>query len=88
MLVKSQKVIAAFGAWAVAVLTLLTLVGGMSYEYAFVLYLIGLLVIVQMSGPHNMSTGWKSRLNIFLLVGAAAFALLIFEKAMSIMKLL
>lgn len=80
MLVKSQKIVVAFGAWAMAALALLTLFGSPGHEYLFILDLLGLMIIVQIMSPHTMKPQWRSRLNGFLMVGVAAFALLILNK--------
>lgn len=85
MPVKSQKIVVAFGAWAIAMLALLTIFNSLNYEYLFVLDLLGLLVIVQFLGPYIMKPKWRSRLNVFLMVGMAIFALIIFNKALHIL---
>lgn len=85
MLVKSQKIVVAFGAWAIAMLALLTIFNSLNYEYLFVLDLLGMLVIVQFLGPYIMKPKWRSRLNVFLMVGMAIFALIIFNKALHIL---
>lgn len=87
MLVKSQKIVVAFGAWAIAMLALLTIFNSLNYEYLFVLDLLGLLVIVQFLGPYIMKPKWRSRLNVFLMAGVAIFALLIFNKTLHILSL-
>jgi hypothetical protein len=79
--------VVAFGAWAIAMLALLTLFNCLNYEYLFMLDLIGLLVIVQFLGPYIMKPKWRSRLNVFMIVGVAAFALLIFNKALHALSL-
>lgn len=87
MPVKSQKIVVAFGAWAIAMLALLTIFNSLNYEYLFVLDLLGLLVIVQFLGPYIMKPKWRSRLNVFLMAGVAIFALLIFNKTLHILSL-
>lgn len=87
MPVKSQKIVVAFGAWAIAMLALLTIFNSLNYEYLFVLDLLGMLVIVQFLGPYIMKPKWRSRLNVFLMVGMAIFALIIFNKALHILSL-
>lgn len=87
MPVKSQKIVVAFGAWAIAMLALLTIFNSLNYEYLFVLDLLGMLVIVQFLGPYIMKPKWRSRLNVFLMAGVAIFALLIFNKTLHILSL-
>jgi hypothetical protein len=87
MLVKSQKIVVAFGAWALAMLALLTLFNSLNYEYLFMLDLLGLLVIVQFISPYVMKPKWRSRLNIFLMAGMVAFAILIFNKVLHALSL-
>jgi hypothetical protein len=86
MLVKSQKIVVAFGAWAIAMLALLTLFNSLSYGYLIVLDLLGLLAIVQILGPHGMKPKWWSRLNVFIMLGVAAFALFIFQIGLQVLS--
>jgi hypothetical protein len=87
MLVKSQKIVVTFGVWAIAMLELLTLFNSLDYEYLFMLDLLGLLVIVQIMSPYIMKPQWRSRLNVFLVVCAAVFGLLVSNKGLQIINL-
>ncbi|AFC99304.1 hypothetical protein Mtc_0539 [Methanocella conradii HZ254] len=86
MLIKSQKVVVAFSAWAILTLTLLTLFNSLNYEYLFVLDLLGLLVITQLLSPYTMKPKWRPRLDIFLMAGVAIFALLVSNKALQMIS--
>lgn len=81
MLLRSQMILIAFGAWELITLMLLALLNNLSYEYVFVLDLLGLLVIVQLVSPYVIKPKWRSNLNIFLLVGVAIFSVLVLMKA-------
>ena len=51
MLTKNQRLVFAFGGWALLILTILILLNSLDFEYFFVLCLIGFLIIVELSGP-------------------------------------
>jgi len=82
MLVKSQKIVVAFSAWALMALALLALFNSLNYEYIFIIDLLGLLVITQLISPYTMRPKWRSRLDALLLTGTAIFIVLIADKAM------
>lgn len=82
MLVKSQKIVVAFSAWALLALALLTLFNSLNYEYAFIIDLLGLLVITLLLSPYTMRPKWRSRLDAALLTGTAIFIVLIGCKAL------
>lgn len=81
MLLRGQKIVVLFGAWEMISLTLLALLNSISYEYLFVLDLLGLLAIVQLMSPYVTNPRWRSNLNLFLIVGVAIFCLLVIKKA-------
>ncbi|HTY90202.1 MAG TPA: hypothetical protein VMC84_03415 [Methanocella sp.] len=85
MLTRSQRLVYIFGGWMFAVLALLALFGSISYEYFFVLCLIGFLVIVELSGPFTVRPAWRSRVNIVIILGVLVFSLIVIEKVLAIL---
>jgi hypothetical protein len=80
MLTKSQKLVFIFAAWALLALTALTVLHLLSYEYFFVLCLIGFPIIVLATGPYTVKPYWRSRANLVVMAGAFIFAaLMVFE---------
>jgi len=85
MLTRSQRLTYLFGGWMFVVLSLLALFGSVSYEYFFVLCLIGFLVIVELSGPFIVRPAWRSRVNIVIFLGVLVFSLIVLEKVLAIL---
>ncbi len=84
MLTKSQKLVFIFAAWVLLSLTALTLFHMLSYEYFFILCLIGFPVIVLAIGPYTVKPAWRSRANIVVVLGAIAFAALMVVEMLDI----
>ncbi len=85
MLTRSQRLVYLFGGWMFVVLALLALFNSVSFEYFFVLCLIGFLVIVELSGPFTVRPAWRSRVNIAIVLGVLAFSLIVLEKVLAIL---
>lgn len=80
-LTKSQRIVIIAWIWSVIVLSVMVLFQAVSLEYYFVLYLIGLLITVELSGPFRSRPKWKSQLYAALVIGMLLFAVLVMEKA-------
>ncbi|BAI60948.1 conserved hypothetical protein [Methanocella paludicola SANAE] len=85
MLTRSQRLVYIFGGWIFVVLALLALFDSISYEYFFVLCLIGFLVIVELSGPFTVRPAWRSRVNIVIILGVIVFSFIVVEKVLAIL---
>lgn len=85
MWTRSQRLVYIFGGWMLVVLALLALFGSISYEYFFVLCLIGFLVIVELSGPFTVRPAWRSRVNVVITLGVLVFSLIVVEKVLAIL---
>jgi glucan phosphoethanolaminetransferase (alkaline phosphatase superfamily) len=83
MLTKGQKIVYMFSGWVVVVLSLLLLIGSLRYDYFFVLCYIGFLIIVELSGPYMVRPKWKSWANIFIIIGAGAFVLILAQNVLN-----
>jgi hypothetical protein len=84
MLTKGQKIVYVFSGWVLLVLSLLLLFNSLSFEYFFVLCLIGFLIIVELSGPYTVRPKWRSWVNVFILIGTVIFALIVVQKVLAI----
>jgi hypothetical protein len=76
-----------FGGWILGVLTLLAMFNSISYEYFFVLCLIGFLIIVELSGPFTVRPAWRSRVNIVIAIGVIIFSLIVIKKVLDILNI-
>lgn len=84
MLTKGQKIIYIFSGWVFIVLSLLILFNSLSYEYFFVLCLIGFLIIIELSGPYTVRPKWRRRVNIIIMIGTVIFGVLVAGKVLNI----
>jgi hypothetical protein len=85
LLTKSQRIVIIFGAWAFLALAILAVFQSLSFEYFFVLCLIGFLVIVELSGPFASRPRWRSRVNVVILLGVILFSLVVVKKVLDIL---
>jgi hypothetical protein len=85
LLTKSQRIVVIFGAWAFLALAVLAVFQSLSFEYFFVLCLIGFLVIVELSGPFASRPRWRSRVNVVILLGVILFSLVVVIKVLDIL---
>ena len=84
MFTKSQRLLVIFSAWILLVITLLVLFQSLSFEYFFVLCLIGFLVLVELSGPFITKPLWRSRVNLIIAIGVIIFGFIVYTKVMEI----
>ena len=72
-------------AWMLAVIVLLTLLGSLELELVFVLSLIGLLVIVELTAPFNVTPRWRRRLLPLIALGLLGFAVIVVRRILAIL---
>lgn len=84
MLAKSQRLVIALSIWIFTVLALLIFFKSLSFEFFFILCLIGFLIIIELSGPFLVKPKWRSRVNIIVVLGVIVFAVIVFVRVMGI----
>jgi hypothetical protein len=84
MLAKSQRLVIALSIWIFTVLALLIIFRSLSFEFFFILCLIGFLIIIELSGPFLVKPKWRSRVNIIVVLGVIVFAVIVFARVMEI----
>jgi hypothetical protein len=72
-------------AWLLAALLALTLLEALSLEVFFVVSLIGILVVVQLTAPFNVTPRWRARLKWFILVGLLIFGYIVVKRILEIL---
>jgi hypothetical protein len=72
-------------AWMVAVLFVLVLLDSFSYELFFVVSLIGLLVVTELTMPFRVTPPWQRRLRWVILVGLVGFAYVVVRRILEIL---
>lgn len=66
-------------------LLLLAVLGALSFELYFVLSLIGLLVIIELTAPFNVTPRWRSRLKWLVALGLLVFAAVVVRRILAIL---
>lgn len=72
-------------AWMLAMLLLLVLLRSLSYELFFVLSLIGLLIVTELTAPFSVTPEWRARLKWLLLIGLIGFAYIVVRRILEIL---
>lgn len=69
----------------VATVVGLALLGSLSYELFFVLSLIGLLVVTELTAPFNTTPTWRRRLKWLILAGLLVFGAIVVRRIIEIL---
>ena len=72
-------------AWMLATVLLLSLLGSLSYELFFVLSLIGLLVVTELTAPIAVTPAWRKRLTWLIALGLVGFAVVVVRRILEIL---
>lgn len=72
-------------AWMLASLLALAALGSLSLELFFVLSLIGLLVIVELTAPFNVTPRWRRRLKWLIALGLVVFGIIVVRRILAIL---
>ncbi|RQH02271.1 hypothetical protein [Natrarchaeobius oligotrophus] len=72
-------------AWMVATVLVLTVLGALSYELFFVLSLIGVLIVTELTAPVNVTPAWRRRLRWLIAIGLAGFAIVVTRRILEIL---
>lgn len=72
-------------AWMVATVLALSLLDSLSYELFFVLSLLGLLVVTELTAPVNVTPEWRVRLRWLTLLGLFGFFSLILYRILGLL---
>ncbi|MFP9062367.1 hypothetical protein ACLI4R_17840 [Natrialbaceae archaeon A-chndr2] len=72
-------------AWMLATALVLALLGSLSYELFFVLSLIGLLIVTELTAPLNVTPGWRRRLFWLIAIGLVGFGVIVVRRILEIL---
>ena len=72
-------------AWMLGATVFLTLLGSLELELFFVVSLIGLLVVVELTAPFNVTPRWRRRLIPVIAVGLAGFGYIVVRRILEIL---
>lgn len=86
MSTRSFRFVVAQTAGMLGSLIVLTLLGAFSLELFFVLSLISLLVVTELTAPFRITPTWRRRLLWVILVGLAGFAYIVIRRIQTILE--
>jgi hypothetical protein len=72
-------------AWMLGTLFLLTLLTSLTYELFFVVSLIGLLVIIELTAPFRITPAWRKRLWVIIALGLVVFGVIVARRILAIL---
>lgn len=72
-------------AWMLGATILLTALEALELELFFVISLIGLLVVVELTAPFNVTPRWRRRLIPVIVVGLAGFSYIVIRRILEIL---
>lgn len=82
---KRRRFVYALVVWMVSVILLLTALDALELELFFVVSLIGLLVVVELTAPFNVTPRWRRRLLPVILAGLAGFSYIVIRRIIEIL---
>jgi len=72
-------------AWMLGVILLLALLGSLTVELFFVISLIGLLIIVELTAPFRITPQWRKRLWVLIGLGLLGFGVIVIRRILDIL---
>jgi dolichyl-phosphate-mannose--protein O-mannosyl transferase len=82
---RRQRFIRGTLAWMLAAALVLSLLSSLTYELFFVVSLIGLLVVVELTAPFRVTPTWRSRLKWLIALGLAVFGYIVVRRILEIL---
>lgn len=72
-------------AWMLGAILVLVTLGSVSYELVFVLSLLGLLIVTELTAPINVTPAWRARLKWLILIGLIGFGVIVVRRILEIL---
>ncbi|MFB6202725.1 MAG: hypothetical protein ABEI98_12040 [Halorhabdus sp.] len=80
-----QRFIYAQALWMLGTIVVLATLGALSLELLFVVSLIGLLIIVELTAPITVTPRWRGRLKWLIAAGILVFGLIVLKRIVEIL---
>ncbi|MCU4802130.1 hypothetical protein OB920_17275 [Halobacteria archaeon HArc-gm2] len=71
--------------WMLGAVLVLALLGSLSLELFFVVSLIGLLIVVELTASFSVTPTWRSRLKWLILLGLVGFTYVVVRRILEIL---
>lgn len=72
-------------AWMLGVLLLLVLLGSLTIELFFIVSLIGLLVVIELTASVRLTPRWRKRLRVVIALGLLGFGVIVIRRILDIL---
>lgn len=82
---RRQQFIHAQTAWMLATIIALALLNALSLELFFVVSLIGLLIVIEVTAPFAVTPDWRARLTWIILLGLIGFGYVVVRRILEIL---
>lgn len=82
---RRQRFVHGLLAWLLASALVLSLLDSISYELFFVVSLIGLLIVTELTAPFNVTPQWRRRLRWPILLGIVGFGVIVVRRILEIL---
>lgn len=82
---RRQRFIYAQTMWMLAAIVGLALLGSLTLELFFVVSLIGLLVVIELTAPVSVTPRWRKRLRWIILLGLLGFFYVVVRRILEIL---
>jgi len=82
---KRRRFVYGVVAWMLSTILILTALDSLELELFFVLSLIGLLVVVELTAPFNITPRWRRRLLPVIIAGLAGFSYIVIRRIIEIL---
>lgn len=82
---RRQRFVRATMAWLLGAALVLSLLSSLTYELFFVVSLVGVLVVVELTATLRVSPAWRVRLRWLIAVGLLVFAYVVVRRILAIL---
>lgn len=72
-------------AWMISVVLILVLLDSLTAELFFVVSLIGLLILIELTAPFRITPRWQKRLWVVIAIGLAVFGGIVVRRILAIL---
>ena len=72
-------------AWMLGAILVLGLLGSLTTELFFVISLIGLLIVVELTAPFRIAPRWRKRLWVVIALGLLGFGIIVIRRILAIL---
>jgi dolichyl-phosphate-mannose--protein O-mannosyl transferase len=82
---RRQRFVHAQAGWMLATLLVLAVLGALRLERLFVRSLIGLLGVIELTAPFNVTPRWRKRLKWLVALGLVVFVIVVVRRILAIL---